>query len=70
MKRTVCSGLIVLMIMGICSVAYGEGKIDSKLERGSKNVALGWTEIPKSIMDTTKEENVLVGLTLPARYPA
>lgn len=65
MKKVICSGIIVLMMMSLCSVAYGASqRTDTKIERGSKNLALGWTEIPKSVMDTTKEKNVLVGLTL------
>jgi putative exosortase-associated protein (TIGR04073 family) len=60
MKRFIVCGLIVLMIIGFYSSAYG----DSKLERGSKNLALGWTEIPKSITETTKEKNAIIGITL------
>jgi len=68
MKKFVGCGLIVLMILGLCSVAYAGGKATtySKAERGSRNIALGWTEIPKSFMDTTKEKNVLFGLTFGA----
>jgi len=66
MKRIIASGLIALMIMSIWSVACDAApKIDDgKLERGSKNALLGWTEVPKTILDTTKEKNLLVGLTL------
>lgn len=37
---------------------------DIKLERGTKNVLLGWTEIPKQIVQTTKNSNLLVGVTV------
>lgn len=66
MRRVISCGLIVLMIMGICSFVYGEEQKTTytKGERGFKNVALGWTEIPKTVLDTSKEKNVLVGLTV------
>lgn len=37
-------------------VAY-RAAIGEKAARGGKNVLFGWTEIPKSIVDTTKETN-------------
>jgi len=65
MKKAICSGLIVLLVMSLCPVAYGaDSALDSKLERGSKNAVTGWTEIPKSVLDTTKEKNIVYGLTL------
>lgn len=65
MKKFVGFGLIVLMILSLCSVAYagGKGASYSKAERGTRNIVLGLTEIPKSIRETTKEENALVGIT-------
>ena len=33
-----------------------------KAGRGFTNLALGWTEIPRKIMDTTKETNPIQGL--------
>ena len=55
------------MFMGLCSLTYGadDGKNTAytKGERGVKNIALGWTEIPKTIYDTSKEKNMFVGLT-------
>lgn len=37
---------------------------NEKMFRGVKNLLFGWTEIPKSIVSTTKESNPIVGLTL------
>lgn len=66
MKRILSSVLIVLIIISFCSAADAAGNKSavSKIERGSKNAALGWTEIPKSVLDTTKEKNIIVGLTV------
>jgi putative exosortase-associated protein (TIGR04073 family) len=68
MKGIIASGLIVLMIMSSCSLAFGaekkEGTAYTKGERGFKNVVLGWTEIPKSIVNTSKKKNILIGLTV------
>jgi len=67
MKKFVSSGLIVLMILSVCSMAYaGDKAATSKVERGTRNIVLGWTEIPKSVMDTTKEKNALIGFTFGA----
>ena len=66
MRKVIASGLIVLMIMSFCSFAYGAEKQTSysKAERGTRNLVLGWTEIPKSILNTTKEKNLIAGLTI------
>jgi len=63
MRRAIVSGLIVIMIMSFCSFAHGDAARDNKIDRGLKNVALGWTEIPKSVVETSKEQNVIVGVT-------
>ncbi len=43
--------------------AYPAGPIQ-KAERGFMNAAFGWTEIPKRIVDKTKESNPIKGLLL------
>ncbi len=43
--------------------AYPSGPIQ-KAERGFSNALFGWTEIPKSIVDRTKESNPIKGLIL------
>lgn len=45
------------------SGGYPAGPIQ-KAERGVSNVAFGWTEIPKRIVDKTKETNPIKGLLL------
>ena len=40
--------------------AYGAG---GKLTRGLMNVVTGWLELPNEIVDTTQQQNVLVGAT-------
>lgn len=42
---------------------YPAGPIQ-KAERGFMNAAFGWTEIPKRIVDKTKESNPIKGLLL------
>jgi len=66
MRRIFSCALIVLIIISFCSAADAAGKQSAvtKVERGTKNAALGWTEIPKSVLDTTEEKNVIVGLTV------
>ncbi|MCK4852032.1 MAG: exosortase system-associated protein, TIGR04073 family [Candidatus Omnitrophica bacterium] len=43
--------------------AYPAGPIQ-KLERGFNNTVFGWTEIPKRIVDKTKESNPIKGVLL------
>ena len=43
--------------------AYPAGPIQ-KAERGFMNTAFGWTEIPKRIVDITKQSNPIKGLLL------
>lgn len=42
---------------------YPAGPIQ-KAERGFMNAAFGWTEIPKRVVDTTKESNPIKGLLI------
>ncbi len=42
--------------------SYG-GQIGKKLGGGLANVATGWLEIPKTVINTTNEYNVALGLT-------
>ena len=45
------------------SSKYPAGPIQ-KAERGFTNIAFGWTEIPKRVVDKTKESNPIKGLFL------
>lgn len=69
--------LLMLMVFTFSSsleaeVPSGGKKAEStagpatKAERGLKNAALGWTEIPKRIIDKTKESNPISGLLVGA----
>ncbi len=41
---------------------YGS-QVANKFGRGLANAATGWLEVPKNMINTSKESNVLVGLT-------
>jgi len=57
--------LVVSMVLAFSAVTLAAPKASSeKLERGSKNLVLGWTEIPKNIVDTSKKSGVIVGVTV------
>ena len=58
--------LIVLMFLSIISVSYAaEAKKGpyNKLERGIRNVSMGWTELPRTVRQTTKEKGPIFGMT-------
>ena len=67
MKRFVAIGLVFLFIVGFSTILFAdEGTvkttpyrlaIGNKVARGFKNVILGWTEIPKRMVDITNETN-------------
>jgi putative exosortase-associated protein (TIGR04073 family) len=57
--------LVVAMVFAFSSVTLAAHDGNSpKLARGMKNVGLGWTEIPKNIVDTSKQSNVIAGVTV------
>ncbi len=68
MKRLFIITLTAVIILGILtSPALAEvKKIDGdRLERGGKNLALGWTEIPNGIVNVTRDtNNPFLGLTV------
>lgn len=68
MKKLIVITLIVAIIHAILTLPAlaKPKKIDGeRLERGAKNVALGWTEIPDSIVTVTKDtNNPFLGITL------
>ncbi|ADE13824.1 conserved hypothetical protein [Nitrosococcus halophilus Nc 4] len=63
-------GFIVLLFFLLFGVAsptlaeegYGE-RVGEKLGRGLVNVATGWVEIPKNIVNTSQDSNVGIGVT-------
>ncbi|ABA58982.1 exosortase system-associated protein, TIGR04073 family [Nitrosococcus oceani] len=59
--------LLALLLLGFTSSALaGEGygsEVGEKLGRGLANVATGWVEIPKNIINTSKDSNVGIGVS-------
>lgn len=55
---TVALGTILLLV----TPCFAESFLD-KLGRGLINDATGWCEYPRQIVETSKEDNVAVGLT-------
>lgn len=68
MKKLFVVTFITAIIFGTLTlpVLAETDKIDGdRLERGAKNVALGWTEIPNSIVNVTKDtNNPFLGITV------
>ncbi|MFH1856316.1 MAG: exosortase system-associated protein, TIGR04073 family [Candidatus Omnitrophota bacterium] len=59
---------ILLLIMTMFfsffpSVCHADNFFD-KLRRGIVNTVTGWVEIPKGVIETSKEENLFKGLTV------
>ncbi|MCM8782564.1 MAG: exosortase system-associated protein, TIGR04073 family [Candidatus Omnitrophica bacterium] len=65
--RKGCVILVTVFIIEIflttMAFAASEGAT-TKLERGAKNLAWGWTEIPKNIVETSKQDGAIVGVTV------
>ena len=71
MNRVFVIALIFLLIAGFSSLSFAGGdtatqssdvaayrlQVGNKFERGGKNILFGWTELPKRIVDITKESN-------------
>lgn len=59
--------LLSFLLFGLISPALaGEGygaNVGEKLGRGLVNVATGWVEIPKNIVNTSQDSNVGIGVT-------
>ena len=53
----------IIAVFSTATFAAQKSPVETKIERGVKNVALGWTEIPKSIKNTSNKSNIIVGLT-------
>jgi len=59
--------LVVLLSQGLNSALADDRsylqKVGDKLAAGSTNVATGWLEIPKNMILTSNQHNVVMGLT-------
>jgi putative exosortase-associated protein (TIGR04073 family) len=65
MVKSLAVFLIAAMVLSFSTATFAANKeSDTKLERGAKNIAFGWTEIPKDILDTSHESNGVVGITV------
>ncbi|NQT47083.1 MAG: exosortase system-associated protein, TIGR04073 family [Candidatus Omnitrophica bacterium] len=66
MKKAVVTGLLLFIALTVMANGLVFAKTldgpSQKLERGAKNLVWGWTELPKSIVNTTKETNILKGI--------
>lgn len=71
MKRSFLSVFLILLSVGLSiqpgafagDVTDGAGSAGTvvKAERGFNNTLLGWVEIPKKIVEKTKESNIIKG---------
>ena len=76
--KKVLSLVLVVAVMFTCTAVFAQQETTTatavqeskypvgpmqKLGRGMKNTALGWTELPKGIVNQTKETNLIQGLT-------
>lgn len=66
MRRIFTLLLVAFFVLSFTAVTFAAGSqtVNTKLQRGSKNLVLGWTEIPKNIVSTTKKDGAIVGLTI------
>lgn len=67
MKRLFIIALVIAITLGMTLPATAEPiKIGTeKLNRGGKNIVLGWTEIPDAIIKVTKDtNNPFLGITV------
>ncbi|MFH1868037.1 MAG: exosortase system-associated protein, TIGR04073 family [Candidatus Omnitrophota bacterium] len=62
MKKFLIIALLISVVLTSMSLnAFAEGKV----KRAASNTALGWTEIPKSIVKVTKDtDNPFMGITV------
>jgi len=61
MSKLIAIALIFILTFSVISFAANE-KPYSKIERGSKNLAFGWTEIPKAVVSESKASNPVFGV--------
>ena len=54
--------LVVLMVVSFISADAYAGNPIQKIGRGIANVATGWIEIPKEMVNVTEQENDMKGL--------
>lgn len=59
--------MLAMLLMGAMPVAMADDsygtQVVNKFSRGFANVATGWVEIPKNVMNTSSKSNVAYGIT-------
>ncbi len=60
---TLFAALFVVAVPAAMANDYG-GQVVDKFARGFANTATGWVELPKNIVNTSKQDNIAYGLTL------
>jgi len=59
--------IIALMLLSIITVSYAADAQQkgpyNKLERGIRNVSMGWTELPRTVKQATKDKGPIFGMT-------
>ena len=68
MHTKIFSILLVMLVVFCGSLARADGEQafatpSEKLKSGATNVATGWIEIPKSVVNTTNESHIFFGIT-------
>jgi len=64
MRKAIAMMFVVFFILSLTTLALAkDAGSGTKLERGLRNIGLGWTEIPKNIVDTSKSRNAFWGIT-------
>lgn len=62
--KTVVAAFAFVMVASPVFAADYSSEAGDKFSRGLANVATGWGEVPKNIINESNRSNVLVGLTL------
>jgi len=60
---TLFAALFVLSVPSAMANDYGS-QVADKFSRGLANTVTGWVELPKNIVNTSKESNVGMGITV------
>jgi len=55
---------IISLFLSATPVWAEGGHAGTKLMRGVSNILTGWVEIPKNMIDVSRDENILVGMTV------
>lgn len=65
-SRAVAITITALLVVGLLTLSTPSYAQDAfkKLGRGVVNTLTGWLEVPKGIVDESKESNVFAGLTV------